>query len=60
MHFSHPFPLQPSQGNVNPDKKDVKDKRKSPLAGENASQAAERIKNAGNQPDLSFWVRKES
>jgi hypothetical protein len=27
--------------------------------GQSASKAAETIKNAGAQPDLSFWAKKE-
>jgi hypothetical protein len=39
---------------------DVKNNRKLHLVGQNASQAAETIKNAENHPDFSSLVRKES
>jgi len=52
MHFSSHFPIQPSWGNINNGKKDVKENQKSHLAGRNASQAAEMLKNAKNQLDF--------
>jgi hypothetical protein len=41
--FSPHFPVQSSHGNINPDKKDVKENKKSHLVGENASPAAETV-----------------
>jgi len=53
-HLSPHFPVQPSQENINRDKKDVKDNRKSLMVGKNAAKAAEtlkkRLKSAGFLP----------
>ena len=58
MPFSPHFPAQSSQGNINPDKKDVKENKKSHLVGENASPAAERPEKAKNQPDVCLVKKK--
>jgi len=52
------FPIQPSWGNINRDKKDVKDNRKSLMVGQNASKGVETIQNAGNQPDFCLVKEK--
>ena len=58
MPFSPHFPVQSSQGNINPDKKDVKENQKSHLVGENASPAAERPEKAKNQSDVCLVKEK--
>jgi len=58
MHLSPHFPIQPSWGNINHDKKDVKDNRKPLMVGQNASKAAEMIQNARNQPDFGLVKEK--
>ncbi|MCJ7807929.1 MAG: hypothetical protein MUP73_04350, partial [Dehalococcoidia bacterium] len=59
-HLWPHFPLQPSQGNINYGKKDVKDNRKSLMVGQNAAKAAETKKSAENHPDLPSHVKSGS
>jgi len=58
VHLSPHFPIQPSWGNIDNEKKDVKDNQKLFMVGQDAAKAAEMIQNVENQPDFGLVKEK--